>query len=107
MLFIKRAATGHHLIKRRMRGYFFGRSADGDLTDFADQTCARVGQQHSHSPQLGGVIVSRVSGAIMVRHIVAQEQIRHRDGLEISQFVNDFRIHDARIITPRAMTRQY
>jgi hypothetical protein len=43
----------------------------------------------------------------MVRHVVAQEQIRRRDGFEISQFVNDFRIHDARIITPRAMTRHH
>src|SRR5262249_41153649 len=90
MLFIKRAATGLHLINRRRREYFFGRSADGDLTAFADKTCARVDQQHGHSPQLGGVIISRVSGAIMVRHLVAQEQIRRRNGFEISQFVNDF-----------------
>src|SRR5262249_22605912 len=93
--------------ERSRRNNLFERPADGDPPNFADQTCARVSQQHSHSPQLGGVIVSGVSGAIMVRHMVAQEQIRRRDSFEISQFVNDFRIHDARIITPRALTRQY
>src|SRR6266511_2377923 len=106
MLFIKRAATGLHLIERSMREYFFGRSADGDLPDFADKTCARVGQQHSHSPQLGGVIVSRVSGAKIVRHMVAQEQIRRRDALEMSQCVEQSSSHTARIMPPRAMTRQ-
>jgi hypothetical protein len=43
----------------------------------------------------------------MVRHVLTQEQIRRRDGIKIGKFMNDFRSHNDRIITPRVMTRQH